>query len=149
MRVAWNRLTSPLPIRDTRVPFTLDVEKDDNGQFFEILLRPDRAEQVRLAVLDIAPKARHLLLQAKWGNESAKYLCGHDERFWFAAAVPESAHASSVVAAQEALKPDAVSDSQLRHQVKAKHRNRRKNAGFIRQGEWFFVPQGQTPYYPE
>ena len=37
-----------------------------------------------------------------------KFLCGHDERHWFVAGVPERAPVSNVVTAMEALKPDVV-----------------------------------------
>jgi hypothetical protein len=41
----------------------------------------------------------------------------------------------------EALKPEAVVQSQVQHHVKPKSLNKRHNAGFVRQGEWFFIPQ--------
>jgi len=66
-------------------------------------------------------------------------LCGHDERAWFVAAVPGRS-ASNVMTAMEALKPASVRQSQARNGVKSAHLNRRKNRGFVRQGEWFFVP---------
>jgi hypothetical protein len=69
-----------------------------------------------------------------------KFLCGHDERHWFVAAVPERASASSVQTAFEALKPAAVRNRVEQLKVKPRKRNRRRNEAFIRQGEWFFVP---------
>jgi len=86
---------------------------------------------------------RHLLLMIKeTGAEIPlqKFLCGHDEREWFVATVPEKRKASNVEQAKEALKPAAVINSQHRHRVRSKNRNKRRNAGFIRQGEWFFIP---------
>jgi hypothetical protein len=68
-----------------------------------------------------------------------KYLCGHDERDWFAAAVPDTG-AASVAVAKEALKPAAVRLLIAAKRVKRQHRNRQCNAAFVRQGEWFFVP---------
>ena len=42
-------------------------------------------------VLDVQPADRHLLLLVREGGlRSHKFLCGHDERHWFVAAVPES-----------------------------------------------------------
>ena len=41
----------------------------------------------------------------------------------------------------EALKPADVSLRQRRAGVRAKDWHRRKNAGFLRQGEWFFLPE--------
>lgn len=40
----------------------------------------------------------------------------------------------------EALKPAEVIRSQRRNHVRAKEWNTRHNAGFVRQGEWFFLP---------
>ncbi len=67
-----------------------------------------------------------------------RFLCGHDEREWFVAAVPGKA--SSVVQAMEALKPADVLAAQAEQRLTARQRNRRKNRAFRRQGEWFFVP---------
>ena len=69
-----------------------------------------------------------------------KFLCGHDERAWFVAAVPENRTVSGVRTAMEALKPRVVLQSQDRMHVRFQDRNRRRNAGFVRQGEWFFIP---------
>src|ERR1700730_3881572 len=40
----------------------------------------------------------------------------------------------------EALKPPEVVEAQRRQGVKGKDRRRRKNAAYVRQGEWFFLP---------
>lgn len=128
---------------DNRPAFTLDVKNDKSGQFFEILINPNGAAELNFTVLDERPKDRHLLLMAKRPDTRPgrhiveKYLCGHDERFWFAA---EVGRVSSVRAAKEKLKPDFVHEAQARNKVKSKKLNRHKNAAFIRQGEWFFVP---------
>ncbi|MBM4033678.1 MAG: hypothetical protein FJ291_18120 [Planctomycetes bacterium] len=128
--------------------FAIDVKRDKKGKFFEMRVRPDAA--VDVAVRDARPKDRHLLLLVRGaGEEKVRpgvtkdielFLCGHDERAWFVAAVPEGAHVSSVRQAKEALKPAAVQSSQDRMKVKTKDRNRRRNQAFVRQGEWFFVP---------
>lgn len=130
----------------TGPPLTLDVKKDKAGQYFEVLLNPRLEGTLKVAVLDLQVPNRHLLLMAKHPGAKAgqvtvsKFLCGHDERFWFAAAVPEHRGASTVKTAMEALKPVIVRDSQGRHAVKGKDLNARKNAGYVRQGEWFFIP---------
>ena len=80
--------------------------------------------------------------------EKQKFLCGHDERAWFVAAVPGTS-VSNVITAMEALKPEAARESQARHKVKSAARNRRKNPGFIRQGEWFFIPRPQLHADPQ
>jgi hypothetical protein len=69
----------------------------------------------------------------------AKFLCGHDERHWFVAAIPEAARGvTGVVAAKVALQPPAVRD--LIERRRPKDPFRRRNAAYLRQGEWFFVP---------
>ena len=70
----------------------------------------------------------------------SKYLCGHDERHWFVAGIPESAPVGTVRQAKEALQPREVQNAVARRHVSGKARNRRKNAAFVRQGEWFFLP---------
>ena len=69
-----------------------------------------------------------------------KYLCGHDERHWFVAGIPEKASVGTVGQAMEALQPREVQTALARRGVSGKARNRRKNPAFIRQGEWFFLP---------
>ena len=73
-------------------------------------------------------------------NEKQKFLCGHDERHWFVAAVPESAPVGTVRQAKEVLKPADVLAAQSRLGIGTKGRNKRKNAVYHRQGEWFFLP---------
>src|SRR5438874_10650679 len=78
-------------------------------------------------------------LLARVGGQKSKFLCGHGERHWFVAAVPESARGvSGVVEAMRALQPDGVRDAVA--QTRPKDPLRRKNAAYVRQGEWFFVP---------
>ena len=116
----------------------LDVLKDREGEFFELALSaPSKSE---LVVLDVQPAERHLLLMVREGTARSKFLCGHDERHWFVAGVPEVAPANTVRQAMEALKPAAVRAAQQRLAVPTRVRNRRKTAAYIRQGEWFFVP---------
>jgi hypothetical protein len=130
--------------RNTRhrfVPETsvrLDVRSDRAGEFFEVAGRPEGV--VSVEVLDVQPADRHLLLLVREGGQKHKYLCGHDERHWFVAAVPESAPVGTVRAAKEALKPAEVQAAQARKGLRARARNRRKNAAYRRQGEWFFIP---------
>jgi hypothetical protein len=91
-------------------------------------------------VLDVRPADRHLLLMVRERGEKPKFLCGHDERHWFVAALPESASVGTVRAAKEALKPAEVRTAQARKGLGAEAGNRRRNAAFRRQGEWFFIP---------
>src|ERR687897_642718 len=65
--------------------------------------------RVELEVVDIDPADRHLLLLVRDGDEKSKFLCGHDERHWFVAAVPEEARGvTGVATAKVALQPELV-----------------------------------------
>lgn len=79
-------------------------------------------------------------------TEKHRYLCGHDERAWFIAAVPRQRGVVDVGTARDALKPAPVLASQFRSGTKRKDWHRRHNPGFLRQGEWFFLPaEGAVP----
>jgi hypothetical protein len=97
---------------------------------------------VEFSVLDLKPKDRHLLLMARYKEAGARnetknrYLMGHDERHWFVSEI--SAPVSSVEAAKQSLKPSEVVE--VESGLKTKNRHRRRNAAWLRQGEWFFVP---------
>jgi len=58
-------------------------------------------------VVDVDRSDRHLLLLVRDGEEKSKFLCGHDDRHWFVAAVPEDARGVTGVAAA-ALQPQLV-----------------------------------------
>lgn len=128
------------PPRRTRTAgvISLDVQADRKGEFFEIVRQP--GAEAEIAVLDVQPADRHLLLLVREGKEKSKFLCGHDERHWFVAGIPENAPVGTVRQAKEALKPAEVQSAQARKGLKAKARSRRKNAAYVRQGEWFFLP---------
>src|SRR6202043_1855273 len=117
---------------------SLDIQADRNGEFFEVV-SPEGTDP-EVAVLDVQPADRHLLLMVREGGEKHKYLCGHDERHWFVAAVPESAPVGTVRQAKEALKPIEVQVAQGLRKLRQEARNRRKNTASRRQGEWFFLP---------
>ena len=115
----------------------LNVVKDDQGEVFEI--EATRKEPPEISVLDVQPADRHLLLLMRSAEgQKSKFRCGHDERHWFIAAIPEMAPVGNVQQAKEALKPPEVQARQVG--IRAKERSRRKNAAYVRQGEWFFVP---------
>jgi hypothetical protein len=120
-------------------PVTIDIQRDRRGEFF--LLKHNANSALDVTVLNIRPHDRHLLLMARAGTEKHKFLCGHDERHWFVAAIPESAPVSNVDQAKAALKPSAVRGREVRAMVREKDKNRRRNRAFVRQGEWFFVPE--------
>lgn len=117
---------------------SLDVQSDRRGEFFEIVRQPGTAAEI--TVLDVQPADRHLLLLVREGKDKSKFLCGHDERHLFVAGIPETAPVGTVRQAKEALKPAEVLTAQAGKGLRAKARNRRKNAAYRRQGEWFFLP---------
>jgi hypothetical protein len=136
-RLQLGELVRPGPRRNQ--PLTLDIGSDDKGEFFDVRVRP--STDLDLDVVDLRRRDRHLLLRAHAGKTSHFYLCGHDELHWFVAAIPERTGAlNSVAGAMEALKPLEVLEAQRRQGVKGKDRQRRKNAAYVRQGEWFFLP---------
>lgn len=124
--------------RATTSLLTLDIGEDRRGEFFE--MTPQTGIDPDVDVLDVQPTNRHLLLLVREDDAKNKYLCGHDERHWFVAGIPESAPVGTVRQAMEALQPIDVRRAVARKRVSGKSRNRRKNAAFIRQGEWFFLP---------
>ena len=121
--------------------FAMDLRRDSNGQFFELRVPSHLSESLDVAVMQAEPKQRHLLLAVRKAGTDAKldrFLCGHDEREWFVAAVPGGA--SSVRQAMDALQPQDVRAALTRNHVSSRKRYARKNRAFRRQGEWFFVP---------
>jgi hypothetical protein len=145
LSLKFARMGARLKVADRPTRFTrtsaarsLDVQTDRRGEFFEIAWAPGREREI--AVLDVQPADRHLLLLVRDGADKSKYLCGHDERHWFVAGIPETAPVGTVRQAKEALKPPDVQRAQARHRLKAKARSRRKNAAYRRQGEWFLLP---------
>jgi hypothetical protein len=122
--------------------FAVDIQRDGRGEFFELRVPTHLSDSLEVTVPQMEPKQRHLLLQVrKSGAETQldRFLCGHDEREWFVAAVPGGA--SSVRQAMDVLQPAGVRDALSRGQVSSRKRYARKNRAFRRQGEWFFVPE--------
>jgi hypothetical protein len=116
----------------------IDIRRDGRGEYFDVRFAGG-GRDVELEVVDVQPRDRHLLLLARIGEEKSKFLCGHDERHWFVAAVPEAARGvTGVLTAKAALQPSAV--RALVERRRPKDPFRRRNAAYLRQGEWFFVP---------
>jgi len=111
----------------------VDIGHDKRGAFFDI-----RGDFDDIHVLNMDKADHHLLLLVKKDGENDRFLCGLDERDWFVAAVPGGA--ITVHDAKESLKPTDAAHAQVQFKVKRKNRNKRRNKGFIRQGEWFFIP---------
>lgn len=118
------------------------ISSATGGEFFELRVPTHLSATLGLIVLHREPKQRHLLLLVRKTADKPqidRFLCGHDEREWFVAAVP--GRPFSVRQAMDALQPEAVRAALVREQVSLDKRYRRKNRAFRRQGEWFFVPE--------
>jgi hypothetical protein len=114
--------------------FSIDIGNDKHGQYFKLSVPEQNIPE--LEVLDVQRNLRHLLLLARQDGNKDKILCGHDERHWFTCAVPGQS-ASTVLTAMKALQPEEVRS----HNLSRKELLSRKNSQFIRQGEWFFIPE--------
>lgn len=102
-----------------------------HGEHFVISATPDAPE---MRVLNTDPDDRHLVLHIAGDKGGERFLCGHDERHWFAAAVGE--RVSTVRDAKRALLPKTLREAGLLDRtISTRH-----NDTFKRQGEWFFVP---------
>ena len=122
------------------VDYRFDIVRDRRSEYFE--LRGSRLDE--LVVQHVDRHARHILLrglnrQVTQENGTTKstlsrFLCGHDERHWFVAGIADPV--ATVRDAKLSLAPAAIREAVARE----RHRDRRHNDVFIRQGEWFFVP---------
>jgi hypothetical protein len=121
--------------------FEIDIIADRFGDLFDVRIPLDGSVIVR--VPDVEKRGRQLLLatESVTQNWRQKFLCGHDERDWFVAALPQKPEAGSVREAFEALKPRGVLREQERVGVARRQRQRRRTTAYSRQGEWFFVPR--------
>lgn len=123
--------------------YAMDIGHDSHGAFFALRMPETLDISLDVTVMQSEKRDRHLLLLVSKGNGrnvvKDRFLCGHDERDWFVAAVP--GNASTVAQAKEALKPPQVRAAQARAGLKLSHRNSRKNRAFRRQGEWFFIEE--------
>ena len=96
-RVDWDR------------EYAVDIQRDSKGEYFELRIPAHLRDELEVSVMQSEPKQRHLLMFVrKPGDKNDtpqldRFLCGHDEREWFVAAVPGGA--SSVRQAMDALQP--------------------------------------------
>lgn len=119
----FSRIGARLKFQEPRawqsVKVRIDVGRDRSGEFFDIRCIEDVAPEI----LDVQPASRHLVLMVRDGEFKNKFLLGHDERHWFAAAVPgDGVH--DVRTAIASLRPTEI-----------------EGRSAIRQGEWFFVSE--------
>ena len=122
--------------------YSLDIQRDGKGEFFELRVPTHLSDALDVTVMQSEPRQRHLLLFVRKAGDKPqldRFLCGHDEREWFVAAVPGGA--SSVRQAMDALQPAPVHQALASHRVSTSKRYSRKNRAFRRQGEWFFIPE--------
>src|SRR2546430_2224882 len=100
---------------------SIDVRRRAKDELF-VLAMPHAAE-VKLLGADRAD--RHLLLLVDHRGTKSRFLCGHDERHWFVAAIPEDERGVTDIAkAKAALQPALVRTSAL--SLKSKHSLRRR-----------------------
>jgi hypothetical protein len=136
--------------RATTEDYAIDIAHDEDGAFFELRVPPALDGALDVTVMQADRHDRHLLLFVRKDTGKAvvkdRFLCGHDERHWFVAAVP--GRASSVAQAKEALKPLPVRVAQAQAGLNAQQRNRRSNRAYRRQGEWFFVEEPRLTVNP-
>lgn len=120
--------------------FEIDVNRHGDREVYQLTY--PLGDVITAEVLDVKPKDRHLVLDVSgWRLPVAgRYLCGHDERHWFAASLPFDRRTATAHGAMEALKSDVVLREQKRKGVKHR-RYRRKTAAHVRQGEWLFLPR--------
>ncbi|GAB4461077.1 MAG: hypothetical protein OHK0029_25860 [Armatimonadaceae bacterium] len=126
--------------------YALDIVEQKRTESYQLVVRAEELPRLEAVTMDSQPKQRHLLLMMRTVDEDgepvgdpSRFLCGHDERHWFIA-TPRG-NVSNVAQAMESLKPIGLVTRQRRVGVRRKHWNRRKNAAFLRQGEWFFLPE--------
>lgn len=106
-RVRIGRWTGDRPsgrVRPRYDGLVVDVLRDREGEYFDIEV--DSA-LVDLSVMDTQARDRHLLMMVRrlGSGREDKFLCGHDERQWFVAAVPWDQGVSTVGTALQAVRP--------------------------------------------
>jgi len=140
-RVAFQNVGGRRPIAEDSMPISLDVQKDKGGEYFVIRKNPNvDVKDINLTVIDIRPEVRHLILMYKDKKRKVKYLCGHDEKHWFVAGIPDRDPVSNVMDAMNSLRPKEIKKESLKLKIFKSMNKLRKNKSYVRQGEWFFVP---------
>jgi hypothetical protein len=139
---------------NTASPFTIDIQKDSEGEFFDVRVK----KEIEMMIMDLQKQDRHLLLLVKNPNgnsnfsqkddprriATSRFLCGHDERHWFTCAVPGGA--STVTQAKQNLKPTELQNIEKKEGLKSnrahkRHRKLESGRKIHRQGEFMFIPE--------
>lgn len=130
----------------------IDIRRDNLGEFFEIRTAPGSRQEID--VLNAQPREKHLVLLSRQFDVQGgllakqKFLCGRDEKHWFVAAIPENEPVSTVASAKMALKPEEVRTREQALGISRKASFQRRNAAYVRQGEWFFLPTTKVSAHP-
>src|SRR6266850_6463337 len=85
-RVGTGGPVSGLILKD----YALDIHRDGHNEFFELRVPTHLSDSLEVNVAQSEPKERHLLLFVRKTGDTPqldRFLCGHDEREWFVAAV--------------------------------------------------------------
>jgi hypothetical protein len=137
---AFDMIGAELVVETAGDVFEIDIRQQAGREAFRV--RYPWADVVAAEALEVKPKLRHLVLDVSgWRLPiGGRFLCGHDERHWFVAALPVNRRTTTVRGAIEALKPEVVLREKKRLGVRHR-RYRRKTAAYVRQGEWFFLPR--------
>ncbi len=122
------RLRGDPPLLDG---YALGIANDRRGEYFDLAVGREMPD---FRVLQVARDERHLLL---WSADGQRLLCGHDERHWFVAGIAKPV--STVREAKRSLMPKEVWERTK--VLRPREALQRRNPVFLRQGEWFFVPQ--------
>lgn len=105
-RFVTRDLSEPKLTARSRAPFSINIDTDKRGrEFFRFAHRVP----VELQVLDTHPGQRHLLIAVSGGNITRTFLCGHDERHYFAPGVDEPVR--NITDAMITLQPDPVREA--------------------------------------
>ena len=133
---------NPLLDEEKTIIQVLDTDKKHRQMLLNLVywtipeepIKPSRRSSVKKWVdHDAVERSRN----SKPEKVVEKLLVGHDEMHWFVAGV---SGANSIKEAFERLRPNEVTLAAKRSGVRRKDIFRHKTKGFIRQGEWFFVP---------
>lgn len=125
-------LVRPLDRRFAGNDYRLDVARDrKDGERFLLDVCDDTPT---IHIPEVVRSQRHLVMSIGTDN----YLCGHDERHWFAAGIPRAV--TKVMDARRSLLPRELANVPMNHTRLTK----RHNDVYVRQGEWFFVPTDKS-----
>ena len=85
---SWATDVLRLASRTRMSGLAVTVPSDRLGQYFDIQVD---SVMIDLHVVEVQPEARHLVMAARHLGvlREERFVCGHDERSWFVAALPD------------------------------------------------------------